>query len=100
MELSSPEFPQRSLIGQESHQPSLPPAAGVPDGQITTGVELQMDRSPAEVSPEGRRTPRPTAARARSRVPSQVRPKALTPPPLRQAGLTSRRGLGRRRRPD
>ena len=68
-------------MGLEGHQPSSPPGAGVPDGKSTTGVESQMDISPAEISPDGWGTPRPMAARARSRIPSQVSPKV--PPPGR-----------------
>lgn len=67
------------------------PAAGVPDGKITAGLELQKDRSLAEVSPDcvgdsethGGPSPVPR--------PLPIHPKF----PPRQAGLTSRHGLGR-----
>lgn len=70
-----------------------PLTAGVPNGEITTVVESQMiisqQRSlPLAAGPQGPRRPQPS--------PATPRRSAHRSP--RRAGLTSRRGLGRRRR--
>lgn len=70
-----------------------PLTAGVPNGEITTVVESQMiisqQRSlPLAAGPQGPRRPQPS--------PATPRRSAHRSP--RRAGLTSQRGLGRRRR--